>query len=340
MSFNNKNKKIKSNIIILFFVLISIFAFCLKTPLRANAQSGNEVSVHLQTYQSSSGMINSMLTIDVSNLDETQKFKILSLMSNYKNQLTTFHKNKFYEIFDKDIDTNQTNLEVLYNSVPINVVQFLVWNFTLTQNSTHIILNINFMSIYAYLLFYYPDLFVLDEETQKVKFDSNNYSTLIDAPIPVIDYKKEDNFFVTKYVQTCAPFYYNSKEYYLLQDYGSYSAGTPFFEVLSSEAGIDYSLLQFQFTFISDYDRLHSSGQKYETNIGLAHTWDLKNDVNGQIVVWRNYANYYAWYLLALIVAILIVGICLSIYFINKKRKKKKTLELLKKIDDFVNNKN
>lgn len=333
---------------ILFTTLLCCLVVCsfFLNPFKSvKAQdTNNKTSIYLQTYQSNTGIINSIFSIDVSQLSSDDKLQAYSLINAYRVQLMEKHKEKFYEIFSSNINSQEQNIQVVYDSVPISAIEFLTWDFNINNfdvNMTNIIVNINFMSIYAYMMFYYPDIFVYDEQSKTVKIDNANYSTLIDVPIPSVDYQVKEKFFVSLYEQVCSPFFYNGKEYYLLKDYKNFVSGESLFDVLCEVANIDYTSLQFEYTFITNFSRLHSNSTNvYSTELGKAHTWNLGNNASGQIVVWRNYANYSAWYLICLLIAILFIGISLLIHFIKIKTNKTKNLELLKKIDDFVNKNN
>lgn len=305
--------------------------------------------VKMSTTQYASGEISTEIEFDVSTLSGTginsQKQKAYELVSAYHNQIVSAYKTKLVDLFDNiykdnaswqtmgqdskfafiisayprfyacDKDTNK----LVGGAVTPNATQSVA-------EATTIKVEIAFKSIYAYLAFYCPSAYKYDAETKNIVIDKDFYSTLIDTPIMVLDDTTEATFFATKIVETCSPFFYNKEEPKLLSQYKTYSAGTSVVDVAKTELGLSDEVAKYVFSFTTPYSRLHSDGEITRTQDGYTHTWAWENDIDGQIKVFRNYANQVVYYGIALIVGGILMAVAIVLSIV-KNRKSKKPIE-------------
>lgn len=319
--------------------------------------------VKMSTTQYASGEILTEIEFDVSTLSGTginiQKQKAYELVSAYHNQIVSAYKTKLVDLFDNiykdnaswqtmgqdskfafiisayprfyacDKDTNK----LVGGAVTPNATQSVA-------EATTIKVEIAFKSIYAYLAFYCPSAYKYDAETKNIVIDKDFYSTLIDTPIMVLDDTTEATFFATKIVETCSPFFYNKEEPKLLSQYKTYSAGTSVVDVAKTELGLSDEVAKYVFSFTTPYSRLHSDGEITRTQDGYTHTWAWENDIDGQIKVFRNYANQVVYYGIALIVGGILMAVAVILSIVKNRKNKKPILENMenKKEDVLVEN--
>jgi len=312
-------------------------------------------SITLQTVQGVNGNISSSLTFDGSDLTTNGRQVTYDFVYEYCEQLVSSYKNNMIELFSNIYDFEELSINnyndklthiILYN----NNFNLLAGNidFSLTKEQfvsgvNHTItISAGYVSIYAYMMFFCPDAFYYDSNSNSVKFDSTAYSMLIDVPILASDYNVEESNFMKTHLQTCVPFSYNGSEPVLLYDYttanhNTYTAGTRLVTAICDELGAEESEADFVFDFVTPFSRLHSDSTSVIEDSGYHHTWTLGSDINAEIVLWRNYTNYTPWYALSLGAGIIVVSSGFLVIFTLKKIKQKKEIERLKKIDNLTN---
>lgn len=196
-----------------------------------------------------------------------------------------------------------------------------------------------FISIYAYVMYFYPNAFEYNAEKNAVVI-SNSYKSMVDIPMSG-DFKEDESLFINKYIQTCVPFYYNGEEPKFLKDgsgtYRDAVAGMSLAEALSNETGLTEEDVKLIFSFTTPYKRLHSNGTFTETEKGYTHTFNLSN-MSSTVTFWRTYANYSAWYITAAIIGILVLIVGFVSVKIILNIKKKQGLKALKKLDELARN--
>lgn len=198
-----------------------------------------------------------------------------------------------------------------------------------------------FISIYAYVMYFYPSAFEYNAEKNAVVI-SSSYKSMIDIPMAG-EFKEDESLYINKYIQACVPFYYNGEEPKFLKDgsgtYRDAVAGKTLAQTLSEETGMTEEQVKLVFSFTTPYKRLHSNGSFSETDKGYTHTFTL-NNMHSTVTFWRTYANYPAWYITAAIIGflVLIVGFIIVKTILNIK--KKKGLKALKKLDELARSQN
>lgn len=313
-------------------------------------------SITMQTIQGKNGNISCSLTIDGSDLTTNQKQVTYDFIQEYSSQLVSAYRDKMIELFSNVYDFEELNITsdegkfshiILYNENYKMLAGDIEFSLTREQftNGNNNILTISegYFSIYAYMMFFSPDAYFYDSDSNSVKFNSETYKMLIDVPILPSDYEIEESALMTTYLQTCVPFYYNGSEPLLLKDYTTttqtHTAGTTLVTAICNELGVDENEANFIFSFATPFSRLHSNSTSVVENSGYIHTWVLGNDINAEILLWRNYSNYTPWYVISLSAGIAVVTIGFLVTFILKKCKKIKKIENGKKVDDEINKK-
>lgn len=200
-----------------------------------------------------------------------------------------------------------------------------------------------FISIYAYVMYFYPSAYVYDEVSNEVKI-SNDYKSLIDIPFAG-SFEEDENLFVSKAIQTCVPFYYNGKEAEFLEDGSGNSEkikkGYKLADVLTTtlaDYGVTEEEVDLIFSFSTPYRRLHSNGQFSETDDGYTHTWTL-GSMHSKVTFWRTYANQVTWYVVGIVAGVLVLIVGAIVIVAIKNKKKKQGLKALKQLDALARNK-
>ena len=340
------------------FKLILLSVLCLLVPFFIVACS----PVTLTTKQNNNGIIQMSLEFDLSYLEQTGKTgKAVQIASLYTESLIDAYLSNFYTLFsvqypDKLLGfnlpttTQNEKLAIIFKDFP----NFAIYpqdipsegenimgefKFVIRQENTAKV-QISFFSIYAYILFFYPKAYTNDE-TGAVVLNSSEYGSLIDVPVTTVDYESQQKLFTTSIVQTCSPFSYNGEQAKLLEDMivingKSYQTGELLTDVIVGELNLNEQEAKYVYNFITPYSRVHSDGIKTNTEEGIVHTWDLGNDINGVIKLWRTSANQVAWYVLGIVLGTIIIVIGLIIILPKNKKKKETGIELLQKVDDLV----
>lgn len=302
------------------------------------------------------GVINVRLSISLEGLQSYQKQSANEIINTYKGQLENSFKTNLVSLFSeiyKDVEgfsllsiDEKTAFVLTHNPAFAcdNEINRYLDDFN-PITTTDIVFDINFASIYSYILYFNPSAFVYNKDNNSIVL--KNYDGLADVPINSKGIEVKNNLFFENAIQKCAPFSYDKKEPYLLQKYKSYEAGTTLKDVVKSEIGQMEG--EYLFSFITPYKRLHSNGTVNLTQNGFMHSWNLGDDINKEIEIFRTSAVPVSFYVTALILGlgVMVIG---SIIVIKKPKKKVKTeknidykkeienlegLELLKKIDEF-----
>ena len=195
-----------------------------------------------------------------------------------------------------------------------------------------------FVSIYGYIMYFYPSAFEYNADKNAVVI-SDNYKSLIDIPIGG-GFEQEEKLFTIRSIQYCTPFYYNGKEPYFFKKVNmlgsEYEAETTVMSVLSAKTGKkEADLEKLGFSFSTPYKRVHSDGTVSQTKNGYTHSWTLGN-IGSTVSVWRTYANSPAWYVIAGCVGILMVVIGFIVVKVVNDAKKKRGMKALKQLDQLA----
>ena len=334
-------------------ILLSIF--CVLMPFFMFACS----PVTLTTRQFNNGIVQMSLEFNVEGLDEIDKTKLIQITNGYVDGLNSAYLDNFYNLFSKQYDSllngflelsEEDKLSFIlqnfsnFSVVPSNLGETqgaIVDRYVIIEGNTMRV-GFTFMSIYSYILYFNPSAYMYDEETNAVVINSENYGSLIDIPISSVSVEEERKLFTIDVIQTCSPFSYDGKEAVLLEDLVvnnriTHMAGEKLVDVVVSELNLSETEAEFVYNFITPYSRVHSDGEISDTEDGIMHTWNLNGNIMGEIKLWRTSANQVSWYVLGILVGLIIIGVGVIIIVIQNRKKKKDGLELLKKVDDLVN---
>jgi len=317
-------------------------------------------NVTMHTTLKSNGAIVASVDVDLSGLGSNRR-KVYQITKEYYHQLDRAYEKNMLTMFsgiysDVDAFVNDLNDASKLNYILTRNPNYLISDTTQIPTEDNlgecnfIYLEKTYASIYAYLFYYYPDAFVYNAEEKKVRV-SPEYKSLVDIPFNST-YEEESGLFADKIIQTCNPFYYNGKEPEFLYDKTIIGSGLTL-DVKKGDKLIDklaealgYANRQeaedkanLFFKFSTPYKRVYSDGNFAQTERGYTHSWQLDN-VNSTIKLWRNYANYLPWYVVA--VGGVVVGtiIAFIVVWVIKKAKKAKGMKALQKIAGLENNKN
>jgi len=320
--------------------------------------------ITLSTLQDNSGIVVSTLTIDLQDLKTLGSYSakvesVYDIIEMYTGQLTKSYEDRMIEVF-----SNKYNFAELQITDRQKKMEYITWRNTdyvqELSESPHrhadgtpgmtfsysqvdkITITTKFASIYGYIMYFYPKALVWDEEKQAVGLDHDIYSSLIDVPITDAKIEKNNSIFFETITQTCTPFSYNGEEPQLLSSTTikghTYSKGTSIVSVACSVLGLDESQAEYVFKFTTPYKRVWSDGTLTLADGKYVHSWSFGSNISSQVNVSRKYANYVAWYVVGMAIGIVIVGFgCLGV-FVSRKTRRKKGLEAMKKIDDFILN--
>jgi len=311
----------------IFFMAFSCFA-CSQITYNVNLKSNGSVVANVyvdltKLNSSNRQIINWTVQTYYKQLDKKYEENLINLFQNIYN---------FDELF---LISNQQKIEYIFSK---QSSKFLVGDTECKTESQYPYISIEkqFVSVYAYLLYFYPSAFVYDEESDTVKV-SSEYKAMIDVPLSN-GLQEDEYIFFNKYIQTCQPFMYDGEEPKFLYDNLLYTMtkGQTIKDYLESRTTLTSEELELIFNFSTPYRRLHSDGTFSTTDDGYTHTWVL-GDVQNEVTFWRNYPKTIPFYVVSVVcgISILIFGSIL-ILIVNEV-KKKKGLKMLKKIDDFQN---
>lgn len=310
-------------------------------------------NVNLNTRINSSGVIETKINIKMTNTGNASESTVYSIVREYFKQLEKQYVVNLVNLytnvynFDELDDTqDKTKYDDLYEKFDYiykeNINKFLISKsenfsdeFKHDPINKTIVITKQFGSIYAYLMYFYPSAFVYDANINNVVI-SNDYRSMVDVPMGG-DFKENDSLFITKYVQSCTPFYYNGSEPVFFENTTTgIVAGQTLISVLSEETNLSENEVALMFNFTTPYKRVHSDGTVTLTSNGYTHSWKL-NSLGDNITIWRSYANYVPWYVLAGVIGILTFVIGAIVVAIVKNIKKKQGMKALKKINNLMN---
>lgn len=300
--------------------------------------------VKLSTTLLQSGVVKCNLEVEIDGFSPSTQNTIYDYVSHYGDQLYRNYKNNLFSLFGQKYNFETLGLnteEKKLHFLEVNEDKYIagipeITPFLQAKQNGKIEYVVDFASIYSYVLYFCPQAVLYNEEVNNVVIDSENYKCGIDVPIQAVDRVNENELFVYKTIQTCAPFTYNLQEPVLLENYNGHLTGTTLLEAIrldiSEISAEDVSLL---YSFTTPYERLHSVGATVkQTASGVTHTWHL-DDLASTIQVFRQTANQTTWYLVALGVSIIGAIVALIVLTIIKEVKKKKGMATLIKIDQF-----
>lgn len=322
--------------------------------------------ITLTTYEYASGEVSSQMTINLTDLKTagnnssygTKVEVVYEIVERYSAQLTSAYKDKLIELFSNkyDFDGMTDNEKIAYIldknpslDVEINILPNRYDN---GQNSImfsysavdKICVESCFQSIKGYILFFYPDAYIWDNESKNIMLDTSVYSSLLDIPITASSVEEKEDLLFKTYIQTSTPFSYNGDEAKLLKNTTikgvMYPQGTTISAVACFALGLDSSDAEYVFNFATPYRRVSSNGSISYADGYYVHTWNFGNDAKSNVTLTRRIANYTSWYAFGAISGVLVVVVGLIVVKIGKKTKKNKVRKEFMSIAEFVNDEN
>lgn len=341
-------KKLKKLLLCMFMFLISFTMF--------GCASINLDVIYAQKQDNYGNQYN-VVTANMNIKLETTTYwaSIHSLTKEYFNQLNNAYINNivslYSNVYDFDaLDTSEDKsmydeIQEKYNYIlSKNLNKYLIIyeneedkeEFKANYETKTINIKKEFISIYGYIMYFYPSAFEYNIDKNAVVI-SDSYKSLIDIPIGG-GFEQEENLFTIRSIQYCTPFYYNGQEPTFLENdvLVGVTAGQKLTDVLSDRTNMsEEDITSLIFNFSTPYKRVHSDGTVSQTENGYTHTWTLGN-IGSTVSVWRTYANSPAWYVIAGGIGILMVVIGFIVVKIVNDNKKKKGMKALKQIDQFA----
>ena len=308
----------------------------------------------LTTELSSNGQIRCTLTVSLDGLDNTQRKNLYelfvkygdSLNEAYKTNLATLYGNIYnYSELNRNTIEDQQKYVKLQNPKYITDDKFTIepvkqWALDNDFSSYDTFsIQMSYASIYSYVLFFCPNAFEYNSAQNDIVINKQVYSSLVDTPINVTNYSKQESAFWTAYIETCAPFYYNLQQPYLVSELvfsnGTvYHAQTNLVDVACDLLGVNKEQANYMFNFSTPYKRLHTDGTQKADG---TYEWQLGSNISGRIRMWRISANQSAWYLFALLAGIIVLciggGVCAVVKYVRTQ----KGMTALKNIQSLEN---
>lgn len=304
----------------------------------------------LKTEINPNGEVRCTLTVSLDGLEGTQRKNLYvlfdeygkSLNNAYKNNLATLYGN-IYNYAERHLD----DIEEQQKYVKLQNPKFLTDDgFTIEPREKtwdndfssydNFSIQMSYASIYAYVMFFCPKALEYDANQNDIVINKQVYTSLVDTPINVLNYEKQNSTFWTAYIETCAPFYYNQQEPYLVDDITvsnkSYSSGTKLVDVVCDLLGVSKEQANLMFNFSTPYRRLHTDGTQKEDG---TYEWQLGSNISGKIKMWRFTANQTMWYLFALLAGIVVLCVGGIICAVVKYTRTQKGMNALKNIQSL-----
>lgn len=311
-------------------------------------------AVTLVTELSSAGQVRCTLSVSLSGLNNPQRRSLYELLVKYSDSLNEAYKENLVALYGNIYDYAEKNLDTLdkqFQFVKTQDTRFLTSDdFEIEPKKNWAIANdfstydyfsiqMSFASVYGYIMFFCPNAFTYDEVSGAVVIDRDFYTSLSDTPVSVTDYEVIEETFTVTYLETCAPFYYNLQEPYLVKnitisaDSKSYTQGTTIVEAACDLLGVGEEDAHYLFGFSTPYKRLHANTDKNEMGI---YVWDFGNNISGTIQLWRKTANQAIWYIISLACGIVVFAVGSTICAVVKRNKTKRGMNALQNIQQFV----
>ena len=315
--------------------------------------------ITLETTQTSSGAIVSTLTLDFSDItvNKTSKMSAAQSISNkYVEQMTAAYEDRMIELFDNKYHSADLGITSVHDKMAyiqarnpkyaeeVNVIgptsstggyEPLVQP---TQNT--ITIEAKFYSIYAYIMYFYPNAFMWSEEKQAVVINNEVYNSLTDIPVSSVSLEKDEKLFFVTWTQICAPFTYNGEEPKLLSSIRvnakDYAAGTTIVAVACDAMSLSADEAEYLFNFVTAYKRVWSDGNVSISDGKFVHSWNFGSNIMGQVSLSRKYANYATWYIAGLILGLATIGIGSLVVVLVRASRRKRGMEAMQNIADLI----
>lgn len=326
MFYFKKSKKI----VLLLLVMLCMMLFSACSPIR------------LTTKYEDSGKVEVTLTLPTSSLKALGESsysirvdRVYTILTHYMQDVKTACEDKTLELFSHIYSFPPTmSREEKLSEIYLTNRKFTFDTevtpsrsaYDYSSTTQEITITCTFSSIYAYIMYFYPDAFKYNEEENNLVIDKDKTSLLSDVPVASSTLKMEDAFLWKTYTQIASPLLYNGGECALLSPLNvglkSYPAGELISNVVKDALSLSSEEASFVFSFLSPYRRLGSNGTISYNDGYYVHTWEL-DDTSSQVKFSRRIANYSSWYISAAILgAVLMCGMIVS-YFIQKKKNSK-----------------
>ncbi len=305
----------------------------------------------LKTEINPNGEVRCTLTVSLDGLEGTQRKNLYELFDKYGKSLNKAYKTNLATLYGNIYNYAELNLDDIEKQqkyVKLQNPKFLTDdNFTIEPKEKtwdndfssydSFSIQMSYASIYAYVMFFCPKALEYDANQNDIVINKQVYTSLVDTPINVLNYEKQNSTFWTAYIETCAPFYYNQKEPYLVDDIAfsngeSYSSGTKLVDVACDLLGVSKEQANLMFNFSTPYRRLHTDGTQKEDG---TYEWQLGSNISGNIKMWRFIANQTMWYLFALLAGIVVLCVGGIICAVVKYTRTQKGMNALKNIQSL-----
>lgn len=338
-----KFAKFSKMMVSIALVILSAVIFCACSPVTLQTKYHENGAIEVELILPTGEMRDLGISQYYSRVNNTYR-----ITQHYLDDLKNAYEDKIIELFSNayDFPSGYSRVEKLsYISInnprytfEINISPGMT-EYNYSNDAETIEVSGTFASIYAYILYFYPDAFIYDEESENIKLDNEIFSTLIDVPVNNSTLEETTQFLTHTFTQTATPFGYNGGECKLLSPLTlglkTYTAGTTIVEVAKDALSLTDEEESYVFSFLTPYRRVDSNGTLSQSGLYYVHTWTFE-DTQGQIKLYRHYANDYVWYALAFGIGILFFGGGLAIAMVVHKHRKDKGMTYLQKISDFM----
>ena len=338
-----QKSKLSKLIVFVALVLVSACLFCGCSPVTLQTKYYDNGAIEVDLILSTGEMRDLGISQYYNRVANAYK-----IIEHYTDDLKTAYEDKMIELFSHiyefpDGSSRFEKLGQITMSNPKYTFEVNIFpsksEYDYTNYAAKIVVNGKFASIYAYIMYFYPDAFYYDEESENIKLDHDKFSTLIDMPVNNSKFEETTEFLTHTFTQTATPFGYNGGECKLLSSLlvglNTYPAGTPLVDVAKDALNLTDQEASYVFNFVTPYRRVDSDGAVASDGTYYVHTWTF-SDTSGQIKLYRHYANYPVWYALAFGLGLLLFGGGLLLAYIIHTHRKNKGMKYLQKISNFV----